>query len=182
MDGKRAAPRKGRRVVFVGDGVPTSRQRGGAALLSPLWEGAVGAADWGREKRGASLPPSALRADTSLSEGGEGRRIPTPVFALARNDRERADRVVRPYKAEQEPHERGRRGRRPLQAGQCGHRPLQEDGNGALGTLTRRGRRTGRPDSGGRNPGGRRRGRRSPPARRTGKASRRRWDPPPPAR
>ena len=27
-----------------------------------------------------------------------GRRIPTPVFALARNDRERADRVVRPYK------------------------------------------------------------------------------------
>ena len=27
-----------------------------------------------------------------------GRRFPTPVFALARNDRERADRVVRPYK------------------------------------------------------------------------------------
>ena len=27
-----------------------------------------------------------------------GRRIPTPVCALARNDRERADRVVRPYK------------------------------------------------------------------------------------
>ena len=27
-----------------------------------------------------------------------GRRIPTPVFAPARNDRERADRVVRPYK------------------------------------------------------------------------------------
>ena len=25
-------------------------------------------------------------------------RIPTPVCALARNDRERADRVVRPYK------------------------------------------------------------------------------------
>ena len=124
MDGKRAAPRKGRRVVFagirflcragpmcpaekcvpgggahgprptgqvryppVGDGVPTSQQRGSAALVGPLWEGAVGAADWGREKRGASLPPSALRADTSLLEGGEGRRIPTPVFALARNDR-----------------------------------------------------------------------------------------------
>ena len=132
MDGKRAAPRKGRRVVFagirflcragpmcpaekcvpgggargprptgqvryppVGDGVPTSHQRGSAALLGPLWEGAVGAADWGREKRGASLPPSALRADTSLSEGGAGRRIPTPVCtpralasrrALARND------------------------------------------------------------------------------------------------
>ena len=45
-----------------------------------------------------SLPPSALRADTSLSEGGKGRRIPTPVFALAQNDRERADRVVHPYK------------------------------------------------------------------------------------
>ena len=118
MDGKRAAPRKGRRVVFagirflcragpmcpaekcvpgggargprptgqvryppVGDGVSTSRQRGGAALLGPLWEGAVGAADWGRAKRVASLPPSALRADTSLSEGGEERRIPTPVTA-----------------------------------------------------------------------------------------------------
>ena len=27
-----------------------------------------------------------------------GRRIPTPVFVPARNDRERADRVVRPYK------------------------------------------------------------------------------------
>ena len=63
----------------VGDGVSTSHQRGGAALLGPLWEGAVGAADWGREKRGASLPLSALRADTSLSEGGEERRIPTPV-------------------------------------------------------------------------------------------------------
>ena len=55
--------------------------RGAAALLGPLWEGAVGAADWGREKRVASLPPSALRADTSLAEGGEERRIPTPVTA-----------------------------------------------------------------------------------------------------
>ena len=190
MDGKRAAPRKGRRVVFVGgvctcragpmcpaekcvpgggahgprptgryveprvgDGVSTSRQRGGAALLGPLWEGAVDAADWGREKRGASLPPSALRADTSLSEGGEGRRIPTPVFALARNDRERADRVVRPYKGLSKIPARdvvpqghlfrcaplqdavpynscaGRRGRRPLRAGRCplraGRRPLR---------------------------------------------------------
>ena len=55
--------------------------RGAAALLGPLWEGAVGAADWGREKRVVSLPPSALRADTSLGEGGEERRIPTPVTA-----------------------------------------------------------------------------------------------------
>ena len=48
----------------------------------------------------ASLPPSALRADTSLSEGGKGRRIPTPVFALARNDREtgrRGDVGIAPY-------------------------------------------------------------------------------------
>ena len=52
-----------------------------ASLLDPLWEGAVGAADWGREKRVTSLPPSALRADTSLAEGGEERRIPTPVTA-----------------------------------------------------------------------------------------------------
>ena len=59
----------------------TSRQRGAAALIGPLWEGAVGAADWGREKRVASLPPSALRADTSLAEGGEERRILTPVTA-----------------------------------------------------------------------------------------------------
>ena len=29
----------------------------------------------------ASLPPSALRADTSLAEGGEEKRIPTPVTA-----------------------------------------------------------------------------------------------------
>ena len=86
MDGKRGAPLRGAALFVVGDGVPTSHQRGSAALLGPLWEGAVGAADWGREKRVESLPPSALRADTSLSEGGEESRIPTPVFALARND------------------------------------------------------------------------------------------------
>ena len=145
LDGKRAAPHPGRRVVFffgggmhrragpmcpaekcapgggahgprptgqvryppVGDGVPqwsaaeqmplgydVPSARRCRAVRPPLG-GAVGAADWGREKRGASLPPSALRADTSLSEGGEGRRIPTPVCtpralasrrALARND------------------------------------------------------------------------------------------------
>ena len=92
-------------VFFVCGGVCTCRGRRPdvpsarrCRAVRPPLGGAVGAADWGREKRGASLPPSALRADTSLSEGGEGRRIPTPVFALARNDRERADRVVRPYK------------------------------------------------------------------------------------
>ena len=82
----------------VGDGVPTFRQRGSAALgdgfprQSADWLGMTGFFD----------------RLTSLSEGGEGRRIPTPVFALARNDRERADRVVRPY----ETGHRGCRGRR----------------------------------------------------------------------
>ena len=58
-----------------------SRQRGGAALRGPLWEGAVGAADWGRENRVESLPPPALRAATSLAEGGKGDPHP-----LARRD------------------------------------------------------------------------------------------------
>ena len=40
-----------------------------------------------RNCRAISLPPSALRAATSLAEGGKGKRIPTPVRALARNDR-----------------------------------------------------------------------------------------------
>ena len=40
-----------------------------------------------RNCRAISLPPSALRAATSLAEGGKGKRIPTPVCALARNDR-----------------------------------------------------------------------------------------------
>ena len=54
----------------VGDGVPTSRQRGGAALLGPLWEGAVGAADWEEKnawhlslrQRFALTPPSQREA------------------------------------------------------------------------------------------------------------------------
>ena len=42
----------------------------------------------GEKVRSLSLPPSALRAATSLAEGGKGRRIPTPVTrSLARNDR-----------------------------------------------------------------------------------------------
>ena len=220
MDGKRAAPRKGRRVVFLGGYAPVgrdpcvpppgthfsaghagpalrdgmlnrvsgtaSRQRGGAALLGPLWEGAVGAADWGREKRVASLPPSALRADTSLSEGGEGRRIPTPVCGLARNDSAsrclggRSRSPLQVFIGDSRAGCRTPRGFVPLRA-TAGRRPRRFL-RGKTGMLTRQGRRTGRPDSGGRNPGGRRRERRSPPVRRTGTASRRRWDPPPPAR
>ena len=57
----------------VGAASSTSRQRGSAALQGPLCEGAVGAADWGRENRVTSLPPPALRAATSLAEGGFGR-------------------------------------------------------------------------------------------------------------
>ena len=53
-----------------------------------------------RNCRAISLPPSALRAATSLAEGGKGKRIPTPVCALARNDRSKT-------------------------AGRCGHRPLR---------------------------------------------------------
>ena len=64
----------------------------------------------GEKNRMTSLPPSALRADTSLAEGGKRERIPTQVCipralasrrGLARNDRERADRVVRPYDVRQ---------------------------------------------------------------------------------
>ena len=53
---------------------------------TPSGRGAVGAADWGGGNRVESLPPPALRAATSLVEGGKERRIPAPVFALARND------------------------------------------------------------------------------------------------
>ena len=142
------------RTVRNGTASPASHQRGSAALQGPLWEGAVGAADWGREKRVTSLPPSALRADTSLSEGGEERRIPTPVCGLARNDSASrcgamwaspptelqevrangADRVVRPYKAEQEPCETGRRGRRPLRSDTGGvpYRQKEPPGGGSF--------------------------------------------------
>ena len=52
---------------------PAAIWRGTAALQDPLWEGAVGAADWGERKRCLlPLPLSALRAATSLAEGGKG--------------------------------------------------------------------------------------------------------------
>ena len=60
---------------------PRRHWRGIAALQGSLWEGAVGAADWGRENRVESLPPPALRAGTSLAEGGKGDPYP-----LARRD------------------------------------------------------------------------------------------------
>ena len=78
-----------------------------------------------RNCRAISLPPSALRAATSLAEGGKGKRIPTPVCALARNDRgtgrtESSAPTMRdvedavPYGVTEE---RGRQSRPPLQSG-----------------------------------------------------------------
>ena len=97
MDGKRAAPRKGRRVVFLG--VCTCR----AGPMCP----AAGYAFFGRAR--GPRPTGQVRyppVGDGVLQWGEaairfsflGRRIPTPVFAPARNDRERADRVVHPYK------------------------------------------------------------------------------------
>ena len=101
MDGKRAAPRKGRRVVFFG-GVCTCR----AGPMCPaagyaFFGGARGPRPTGRyvEPRvGDGVPTSRQRGSAALSLRGAQRRgnpfffflrrrIPTPVFALARNDR-----------------------------------------------------------------------------------------------
>ena len=62
----------------LGYDVPSARR---CRAARPLWEGAVGTADWGRENRVESLPPPALRAATSLAEGGKGNPYP-----LARRD------------------------------------------------------------------------------------------------
>ena len=80
----RASPPSPSRTKIVGDAVPSARQR--RAVRPPLG-GGCRRSRLGERKRVSSLPPSALRADTSLSEGGEGKRIPTPVTrSLARND------------------------------------------------------------------------------------------------
>ena len=106
----------------TGSSAPTTGRRGRRALQNLSLRGA--------QRRGNPFSPCPKR------------RIPTPVCtpralasrrALARNDSavrwerrdtwvppygvrqsSRADRVVRPYKAEQEPRKAGRRGRRPL--------------------------------------------------------------------
>ena len=78
----------GRDKPPVGDGVPgvpSARQR--RAARPPLGGGCRRRRLGERNCRAISLPPSALRAATSLAEGGKGKRIPTPVCALARNDR-----------------------------------------------------------------------------------------------
>ena len=81
----------------LGYDVPSARQR--RAARPPLGGGCRRGRLGERNCRVILLPPSALRAAASLAEGGKGNRIPTPVRALARNDRGT-----------------GRRGRRPLRA------------------------------------------------------------------
>ena len=69
----------------LGYDVPSARQRRAAR---PLLGGGCRRGRLGeRNCRAISLPLSALRAATSLAEGGKGKRIPTSVRALARNDR-----------------------------------------------------------------------------------------------
>ena len=129
----RAAPRKGRRVVFLG-GVCTCRAgpmcpaagyafSGGARGPRPTGryvEPRVGdgVLQWSvaeqmplgydvpsaRQRRAviARSTPRVLASRRVATRQSVflfwGRQIPTPVFVPARNDRERADRVVRPYK------------------------------------------------------------------------------------
>ena len=107
MDGKRAAPRRGRRVVFVGGCTCRAGPMCPAAGYA-FFDGARGLRPTGRyvEPRvgdgvlqWSAAEQMPLGYDVpSARQRRAGRRIPTPVFALARNDRERADRVVRPYK------------------------------------------------------------------------------------
>ena len=111
-----------------------------------------------RNCRAISLPPSALRAATSLAEGGKGKRIPTPVCALARNDRGTGRTgSSAPTEWNKSRAETGRRGRRPLRSdretgwtessapternksraetGRRGRRPLRSDrGTGRTGS------------------------------------------------
>ena len=69
----------------LGYDVPSARQR--RAARPPLGGGCRCRRLGERNCRVISLPPSALRAATSLAEGGKGKWIPTPVRALARNER-----------------------------------------------------------------------------------------------
>ena len=83
-----------------------------------------------RNCRAISLPPSALRAATSLAEGGKGKRIPTPVCALARNDRGTGwTGASAPTERNKSRAETGRRTSRafvPLRS-TAGRRPLRSD-------------------------------------------------------
>ena len=99
----------------LGYDVPSARQR--RAARPPLGGGCRRRRLGERNCRAISLPPSALRAATSLAEGGKGMRIPTPVCALARNDRETGRTgSSTPTEWNKSHAETGRRGRRPLRA------------------------------------------------------------------
>ena len=156
MDGKRAAPHPGRRVVCffcvwggyapVGDGVPTSHQRGGAALLGPLWEG-LSAQPTGEEKNAGHLSPRqrfALTPPSQREARGDGfPRQCVPQGHLLRGAHWLgmtalravwADRVPgggargpRPTGRYVEPRETGRRDAVPYNscAGRRGRRPLR---------------------------------------------------------
>ena len=67
---KRAARKGGSlHIVFL---------TGGRRFLGPLWEGAVGEADWGRENAYYVSPSvTAKGRDTSLAEGGFRSSAPT---------------------------------------------------------------------------------------------------------
>ena len=99
----------------LGYDVPSARQR--RAARPPLGGGCRRRRLGKRKCRAISLPPSALRAATSLAEGGKGKRIPTPVRALARNDRgTRRTESSAPTEWNKSRAETGRRGRRPLRS------------------------------------------------------------------
>ena len=99
----------------LGYDVPSARQRRTARL--PLGGGCQRRRLGERNCRAISLPPSALRAATSLAEGGKGKRIPTPVRALARNDRETGrTESSAPTERNKSRAETGCRGRRPIRA------------------------------------------------------------------
>ena len=95
MDGKRAAPRRGRRVVFVGGCTCRAGPMCPAAGYA-FFDGARGLRPTGRyvEPRvgdgvlqWSAAEQMPLGYDVpSARQRRAGRRIPTPVFALARND------------------------------------------------------------------------------------------------
>ena len=99
----------------LGYDVPSARQR--RAARPPLGGGCRRGRLGERNCRAISLPPSALRAATSLAEGGKGKRIPTPVRALARSDRGTGRTgSSAPTERNKSRAETGRRGRRPLRS------------------------------------------------------------------
>ena len=127
----------------LGYDVPSARQR--RAARPPLGGGCRRRRLGERNCRAISLPPSALRAATSLAERGKGKRIPTPVRALARNDRGTGRTgASAPTEQNKSRAETGRRGRRPLRSdrgtGRTGASAPTER-NKSLAETGRRGRR-----------------------------------------